>query len=341
MKSLIRIEHLRVHFFLDAGIIRAADDVDLALSRGEIIGIVGESGAGKSVTALSIVKLIRPPGRLVSGEIWLGDENIAQLDFDAMRRVRGKRIGMIFQDPMSSLNPRLRVGDQIAEAVWLHRLGGQRESLPKRLLGYYKRRQAAREIAIDNMNMVGIPDARRRYGCYPHEFSGGMRQRAMIAMALAAQPDLLIADEPTTALDVTVQAQILNLLCELNRKLGMSILIITHDMAVISEVCQRVYVMYAGKVQEEAPVEDLFEHPQHPYTRALLSCIPDPEEESQNLSSIKGEMPDLLSPPAGCSFAPRCPRVHAPCLRQVPELFAIRPQHRVRCHLVAPEEACR
>jgi oligopeptide transport system ATP-binding protein len=333
MKRLITVKNLKTYFFVDAGVIRAADDVDLFIERGEIVGMVGESGAGKSVTALSIIKVIRPPGRFVSGQIWLEDENISDLDMKGMRKIRGKRISAIFQDPMSSLNPRLKIGEQISETVLLHRLKADKKSFACNPFEYLKRRKIAKKIAIESMNKVGIPDAEKRYDSYPHEFSGGMRQRTMIAMALSAQPDLLIADEPTTSLDVTVQAQILQLLRDLNRQMGMSVLIITHDMSVVSEICDRVYVMYAGKVHEEAPVEELFENPLHPYTKALLDCIPRPDVEDQSLKAIKGEIPDLISPPSGCSFAPRCQFGNDLCVSREPKLTEVSPKHWVRCRL--------
>lgn len=333
MNRLVRVRNLKTYFFVDAGVIRAADDVDLVIDRGEIVGMVGESGAGKSVTALSIIKVIRPPGRLVSGQIWLEDQNISELDMKGMRKIRGKRIFAIFQDPMSSLNPRLKIGEQISETILLHRLNADMKSLARNPFEHLKRRKIAKKIAIENMYKVGIPDAEKRYNSYPHEFSGGMRQRTMIAMALAVQPDLLIADEPTTSLDVTVQAQILQLLHDLSRKMGMSVLIITHDMSVVSEICDRVYVMYAGKVREEALVEELFENPLHPYTRALLDCIPRPDVEGQGLKAIEGDIPDLISPPAGCSFAPRCQSGNDLCTVHEPALIKVSQKHWVRCHL--------
>ena len=334
MEELIKIKGLKSYFFLDNAVIRAADNIDLIVHRGEILGIVGESGAGKSVTALSIIKVIRPPGKFVSGQIWLEDENIAKLDMKDMRGIRGKRISMIFQDPMTCLNPRLKIGEQIAEPILLHRLNTAKSNFFHKILNQRTRKNLAKKIAIDNMKKVGIPDAEARYDSYPHEFSGGMRQRTMIAMALAAQPDLLIADEPTTALDVTVQAQILQLLRDLSHETGMSVLIITHDMSVISEICERVYVMYAGRVHEEAPVEELFENPLHPYTRALLNCIPRVDLEDQNIQPIPGEMANLISPPPGCSFAPRCQLRTELCTTHDPDLIEVSNNHWVRCLLV-------
>jgi peptide/nickel transport system ATP-binding protein len=333
MKELVKVKGLKSYFFVDQGVIRAVDDVDISIKRGEIIGIVGESGAGKSVTALSIIKVIRPPGKFVSGEIWLEDENISKFGMNDMRRIRGKRIAMIFQDPMTSLNPRLKIGEQIAEPVMLHAFQAANRNFFSRIIGYRKRKKASKEIAIENMKKVGIPDADRRYDSYPHEFSGGMRQRAMIAMALAAQPDLLIADEPTTALDVTVQAQILQLLRDLSQELGMSVVMITHDMSVVSEICERVYVMYAGRVQEESAVQGIFDRPLHPYTQALLNCIPRVDVEDQNIQPIKGEMPNLIFPPPGCRFAPRCEFGNELCTRQEPELTEVSKDHWVRCRL--------
>jgi len=333
MEELVKVKDLKSYFFLDNAVIRAADGVDLVVQSGEILGIVGESGAGKSVTALSIIKVIRPPGKIVSGQIWLEDKNIAELDMKAMRGIRGKRITMIFQDPMTCLNPRLKIGEQIAESIRLHRLNTAGSSMFHKILNQRTRKQLAKQIAINNMEKVGIPDAATRYDSYPHEFSGGMRQRTMIAMALAAQPDLLIADEPTTALDVTVQAQILQLLRDLSRETGMSVLLITHDLSVISEICERVYVMYAGRVQEEASVEELFEKPLHPYTRALLNCIPRVDLADQNIQPIPGEMPDLISPLVGCSFTPRCQYRTELCAVREPDLIEVSNNHWVRCLL--------
>ena len=333
MSELVKVIGLKSYFFLDNAVIRAADGVDLVVHRGEILGIVGESGAGKSVTALSIIKVIRPPGKFVAGQIWLEDQNIADSDMKEMRGIRGKRIAMIFQDPMTSLNPRLKIGEQIAESIRLHRLNPAGDSFFHKLRNLRTRHKLAKKIAIENMEKVGIPDAAARYDSYPHEFSGGMRQRTMIAMALAAQPDLLIADEPTTALDVTVQAQILQLLRDLSAETGMSVLLITHDMSVISEICERVYVMYAGRVQEEAAVEELFEKPLHPYTRALLNCIPRVDLEDQNVQPIPGEMPDLISPLVGCSFTPRCQFRTELCAIREPDLIEVSKNHWVRCLL--------
>ncbi len=334
MKELVKVKNLKSYFFIDNAVIKAVDNVDLVIHGGEIVGIVGESGAGKSVMALSIIKLLRPPGKFLSGQIWLEDENITELNMKDMRRIRGKRISMIFQDPMTCLNPRLTIGEQIAEPVLLHRLNTAKNNFFHKLLNRRIRKNLAKKIAIENMQKVGIQDAETRYNSYPHEFSGGMRQRVMIAMALAAQPNLIIADEPTTALDVTIQAQILQLLRDLSREMGMSVLIITHDMSVISEICERVYVMYAGKVHEEATVEELFENPLHPYTRALLNCIPRVDVEDQNMQPIQGEMPDLISPPAGCSFAPRCQHGTELCAIREPELREASKNHWVRCLLV-------
>lgn len=333
MKQLLRVKGLRTYFFVEEGVIKAADNVDLVINRGEIVGIVGESGAGKSVTALSIIKLVRPPGKFVSGQIWLQGEDIARLDMKDMCRIRGNRIGMIFQDPMTFLNPRLRIGEQVAEPILEHTFRPANTNFFSKVLEHAKRKRISKKIAVENMKRVGIPDAERRYGSYPHEFSGGMRQRAMIAMALAAHPDLLIADEPTTALDVTVQAQILELLRDLSREMGMSVIIITHDMSVISEICQRVYIMYAGRVHEEAPVDEIFENPLHPYTKALLACIPRADVEDQDIQTIRGEMPNLVFPPPGCSFAPRCAFGNEECTRENCELIEVSGNHWVRCRL--------
>lgn len=333
MKDLLRVKGLKTNFFVKEGVIKAVDGVDLVIKKGEIVGIVGESGAGKSVTALSIMRLVRPPGKIISGEVWLENEDILKKEIKEMRKIRGKKISMIFQDPMTSLNPRLTIGEQIVETIILHCFKEDNKNFLGRVIDSRKKKKMARKMAIENMKKVGIPDAEERFDSYPHEFSGGMRQRAMIAMALSAEPDLLIADEPTTALDVTVQAQILQLLKELSREFGMSILLITHDLSVISEMCDRVYVMYAGKVCEESVIEKLFENPLHPYTKSLLNCIPKADAENQNIEPIKGEMPDLISLPPGCSFAPRCEEKIDVCELKAPEFLEIEENHKVRCHL--------
>ena len=295
---LLRIQDLYTHFFLDEGTVRAVNGVSLTVRRGQTLGVVGESGCGKSVTAFSVLQLIDPPGRIVSGRVDLygpkGATCLTDLPSDGpeMRHIRGARIAMIFQEPMTSLSPVHTVGNQIAEAARLHlHLNGSQ----------------ARLHAIDMMSQVGIPDSTRRFRQYPHEMSGGLRQRVMIAMALCCRPDLLIADEPTTALDVTIQAQILQLMRELQQRLHMSIMLITHNLGVVAEMADEVAVMYLGRVVEQAATVELFENPQHPYTRALLRSIPGRQiARKSNLEVIKGSVPDAFSQPTGCAFCPRC-----------------------------------
>jgi peptide/nickel transport system ATP-binding protein len=322
-ERLLDVKNLKTYFFTDEGVVRAVDGVDLYIDKGETLGIVGESGCGKSVTALSIMKLIpQPPGRIVQGEIRYDGKNLVDLPAGRMRKIRGKEISMIFQEPMTSLNPVFTVGEQIAEAVRLHEGLGRREAMAK---------------TVDMLKLVHIPNAERRVKEYPHQLSGGMRQRVMIAMALSCHPKLLIADEPTTALDVTIQAQILELLNELKAKLHMAVMLITHDMGVIAETAQRVIVMYAAKVAEEAPVGELFKEPLHPYTQGLLRSIPRIDldaKEKRRLEAIPGTVPMLRGDIApGCRFAPRCPFVKAVCTEQDPVLKEVKPGHKVSCWL--------
>jgi peptide/nickel transport system ATP-binding protein len=320
---LLDVKNLKTYFFTDEGVVRAVDGVDLYIDKGETLGVVGESGCGKSVTALSIMKLIpQPPGRIVEGEINYNGTNLVTLAPNRMRKIRGKEISMIFQEPMTSLNPVFTVGEQIAEAIRLHEGLGRREAMAK---------------TVDMLKLVHIPNAERRVKEYPHQLSGGMRQRIMIAMALSCNPNLLIADEPTTALDVTIQAQILDLLNELKSKLRMAVLLITHDMGVIAETAQRVVVMYAAKVAEEAPVGDLFKEPLHPYTQGLLRSIPRIDLAAttrQRLETIPGTVPTLRGDIApGCRFAPRCPFVKSVCTEKDPVLKEVKPGHKVSCWL--------
>jgi peptide/nickel transport system ATP-binding protein len=322
-ERLLDVKNLKTYFFTDEGVVRAVDGIDLYIDKGETLGIVGESGCGKSVTALSIMKLIpQPPGRIVQGEIRYDGKNLVDLPAGRMRKIRGKEISMIFQEPMTSLNPVFTVGEQIAEAVRLHEGLGRREAMAK---------------TVDMLKLVHIPNAERRVKEYPHQLSGGMRQRVMIAMALSCHPKLLIADEPTTALDVTIQAQILELLNELKAKLHMAVMLITHDMGVIAETAQRVIVMYAAKVAEEAPVGELFKEPLHPYTQGLLRSIPRIDldaKEKRRLEAIPGTVPMLRGDIApGCRFAPRCPFVKAVCTEQDPVLKEVKPGHKVSCWL--------
>ena len=319
---LLEIRDLETHFVTDAGTVRAVDGVSLSVRKGETIGIVGESGCGKSVTALSVLRLIpNPPGKIVGGHILLEGRDLLALPEDEMRKVRGGSISMIFQEPMTSLNPVFTVGDQIAEGIRLHQKLSKRESWNK---------------AIEMLRLVRIPDPDRRVKEYPHQMSGGMRQRVMIAMALSCNPHLLIADEPTTALDVTIQAQILELLNQLKGELGMAVMLITHDLGVVADTAARVAVMYAGRVVEQAPVLELFRNPLHPYTQGLLNSIPRIEkaERRPRLQAIPGMVPDLLDLPRGCKFQARCTKVFDACRGEEPSLKAVgSADHIVRCCL--------
>jgi peptide/nickel transport system ATP-binding protein len=322
-QRLLEVKNLKTYFFTDEGVVRAVDGVDLYIKQGETLGVVGESGCGKSVTALSIMKLIpQPPGKIVEGEILYNGVNLVDLAANKMRKIRGKEISMIFQEPMTSLNPVFTCGEQIAEALRLHEGLGRRDAMDK---------------TVEMLKLVHIPNAERRVKEYPHQLSGGMRQRIMIAMALSCNPKLLIADEPTTALDVTIQAQILELLNELKTKLRMAVMLITHDMGVIAETAQRVVVMYAAKVAEEAPVSELFKEPLHPYTQGLLRSIPRIDlaaTERRRLETIPGTVPTLRGEiAAGCRFAPRCPFVKSVCTEKDPVLKEVKSGHKVSCWL--------
>jgi peptide/nickel transport system ATP-binding protein len=318
--ALLHIKGLRTYFDTDEGMVQAVDGVDLAIGRGETVCVVGESGCGKTVTALSVLKLIAmPPGRIAGGQILWQGRDLVPLGADEINRIRASEIAFVFQEPMTSLNPVYTVGDQIAEVIQLH----QKLS-----------RRAALERAIEMLALVQIPNPSRRVHDYPHHFSGGMRQRVMIAMALSCNPKLLIADEPTTALDVTIQAQILDLLLDMKSRFGMSIMLITHAMGVVAEVAQRVAVMYAGKVVEEASVDRLFASPRHPYTQGLIRSIPRIDlaaARKQRLETIAGTVPKLIDPPVGCRFAPRCRLAVDECRRAQPELREIEAGHRVAC----------
>ncbi len=317
---LLQIRGLRTHFFTESGVARAVDGVDLDILPGEVLGLVGESGSGKSVTALSILRLIPdPPGRIVAGEILFKGRNLLAVPWEEMRAVRGRDISMVFQEPMTSLNPVFTIGMQVTEVMEAH--------------GTSRAEAGAR--AIDLLTRVGISDPPRRMRQYPHELSGGMRQRVMIAMALALHPALLIADEPTTALDVTIQAQILDLMLEMKaqHEAG-AILLITHNLAVVAETCDRVAVMYGGKIQELAGVHDLFARPLHPYTRGLLASLPRVDgERAERLQAIPGSVPDIHRLPKGCKFSTRCPERFEPCPDLEPPLVEAEPNHWVRCHL--------
>jgi peptide/nickel transport system ATP-binding protein len=325
MGTLLSIKNLKTHFYSAGKTVRALDGVTFEIEEGGAYGLVGETGCGKSVTALSILRLIpSPPGRIVDGEIRFKGRDILRLSEDEMRSTRGKEISMIFQEPMTSLNPVFRIGDQMAEVIMLH----------QRL-----ERSRATENAVRMLERVHIPDATRVVRQFPHQLSGGMRQRVMIAMELSCHPSLLIADEPTTALDVTIQAQILQLIKEMKKELHTSILLITHDLGIVAEMCDRVAVMYAGSIVEEASVEEIFEHPQHPYSQGLWGAIPHIDEEKKTLAVIPGMVPDLSNPPAGCKFHPRCRFRFDPCDKLPPPLFQVSPSHFVSCYLYGEARA--
>ena len=303
---LLEVQHLRVEFPTRRGTLLALDDVSFSIAPGEILGVVGESGAGKSLTGAAIIGLLEPPGRVASGQILLDGQRIDNLPAEAMRQIRGKRIGAIFQDPLTSLNPLYTVGRQLVETIQVH-------------LGLDA--AAARQRAITLLQSTGIPAAAQRIDQYPHQFSGGMRQRVVIALALAAQPALIVADEPTTALDVSIQAQIIALLKTLTKEQGAAVMLVTHDMGVIAEACDRVAVMYAGRVVEIGPVADVIHRPAHPYTVGLMGSIPAMDEERERLMQIDGAMPRLNAIPSGCAFNPRCPRVMDRCRSERPDLL--------------------
>jgi len=320
-QHLLEIRGLKTHFATEEGMVHAVDGVDLTIDRGETLGVVGESGCGKTVTALSVLKLIAtPPGRIVAGQILWQGRDLVPLSPEEMRSIRSKEIGIIFQEPMTSLNPVYTVGAQIAETVREHEGLGRRAALDK---------------AIEMLRLVHIPNPQRRVHDYPHQFSGGMRQRVMIAMALSCNPKLLIADEPTTALDVTIQAQILELIAEMKDRFGMAVMLITHAMGVVAETAQRVAVMYAGKVVEEAPVGELFSRPRHPYTRGLIRSIPriDRAGRKERLAAIAGIVPSLLEPAEGCRFAARCEFAMPVCTAATPPLRRVATDHEVACVL--------
>jgi peptide/nickel transport system ATP-binding protein/oligopeptide transport system ATP-binding protein len=320
--ALLEIKNLKTYFYTDEGISKAVGGVDLVINRGEILGIIGESGSGKSVTALSVMRLVAiPPGKIVSGEIWFEGKNLLEMSLDEIRRVRGNEISMIFQEPMTSLNPVLTIGNQIIENIVTH------QKLDK---------LQARKQAIEMLKLVGIPSPGKRIDEYPHQLSGGMRQRAMIAMALSCRPKLLIADEPTTALDVTIQAQILELIRKMRKEIGMAVMMITHDLAVIAEVADNVAVAYGGKVMEYGDVISIFKDPLHPYTKALYNSIPRiTDSKKRRLEVIDGIVPNPLDLPEGCSFHPRCKFAREICKQMDPELVALGAR-RVRCLMYDP-----
>jgi oligopeptide/dipeptide ABC transporter ATP-binding protein len=316
-ERLLDVQNLRTHFFTRGGVVKAVEDVSFTLDEAETLGIVGESGCGKSVTALSIMRLIVPPGKLVGGKMLFEGTDILELSEDELYALRGAKIAMIFQDPMTSLNPVYTVGYQISEAIQTH---------------LKLDRDAAKQHTIEMLDRVRIPEARRRLNDYPHQFSGGMRQRVMIAMALSCNPQLLIADEPTTALDVTIQAQVLDLMKGLASEFRTATMLITHDLGVVAGFCQRVAVMYAGRIIEQAPTKTLFATPAHPYTQALLAAVPRPDEpRGARLEAIGGQPPNLVNLPPGCPFAPRCRKVQPRCRVELPLLESVGPAQRAAC----------
>ena len=322
MENILEIKGLKTQFFTESGVVRAVDGIDLQVKRGEVLGLVGESGCGKSVTSLSIMRLIGQPGKIVEGEVLFDNVNLVTLSESKLGDIRGNRISMIFQQPQSCLNPVFRVGDQLTEALLIH------QKISK---------EAAKKRALELLTMVGIPEPKSRLKAFPHELSGGMAQRVMIAMALACEPELLIADEPTTALDVTIQAQILDLMRSLRTRMDTAIILITHDLGVVAEMCNRVVVMYAGRIVEEAEVVDLFQNPKHPYTAALIGSTPVLGQADKELVTIPGSVPNLVDLPEGCKFAPRClARIEhglTRCAEEEPELKQVAPNHWVRCWL--------
>ncbi len=320
--TILSVEGLKTYFHTEDGIVKAVDDISFELQRGETLGIVGESGSGKSVTNLSLMRLIpEPPGEIVDGRVVFDGVDVLGLPDDEMRKIRGRRIAMIFQDPMTSLNPFLKISTQLTEVTRLH-------------LGHTK--QQAVEHAVKMLKLVGIPDAEQRLNDYPHEFSGGMRQRVMIAMGLSCDPELLIADEPTTALDVTIQAQILDLIKGLRSRMGTSVILITHDLGVVAGMTDKIVVMYAGKVFEQAPTRELFASPANPYTKGLLKSVPDPAlEQGRELYQIPGLPPDVAHLPPGCPFSERCDRAEDICRREFPPFVEINAGHHSLCHFAA------
>ena len=320
--ALLEVKNLRTSFPTENGMVHAVDNVSFNVRKGEALALVGESGCGKSVTAMSIMRLVASPGRITAGEVRFKGRNLANLPEKQMRTVRGNDIAMVFQEPMTSLNPVFKVGDQVAEAIRIHRKVSKKE---------------ARKQAGDMLELVAIPDPVKRLDDYPHQLSGGMRQRVMIAIALSCDPELLIADEPTTALDVTIQAQIMELLASLQKRLGLAVLLITHDLGVVAEFCERVIVMYTGRIVEEARVEDLFKRPAHPYTRGLLKSLPSLTTGGQRLPTIQGMVPSITSLPPGCKFNPRCPDVMPICLGKEPARMIVGEGHDARCYLHGEE----
>lgn len=322
MGNLLEIQDLVIHYITDDGIVEAVNGVDLTLKEGEILGLVGETGAGKTTTALGVMRLVpNPPGKVVSGKITFEGKDLMQYSEAEMRKIRGEKITMIFQDPMTALNPIMPIGEQIAEVIRLHE-----KNLSK---------AEANLRAVDMLETVGIPG--ERFNEYPHQFSGGMKQRVVIAIALARNPKLLIADEPTTALDVTIQAQVLTLMAQLKEKFGTAMLLITHDLGVVAEICDKVAVMYAGKIVESGTLEDIYNNTKHPYTKGLFESIPNPNVNVKRLQPIAGETPDPCRLPEGCEFHPRCPFAKAECSKEKPPVLRLSDTHSVKCNLYIEE----
>ncbi len=318
MKEILRVENLATYFYLDRGIVKAVDDISYTLNEKEILGVVGESGCGKSINAMSILNLIEKPGKIVSGSIKYNGEELVGISQEKLRKYRGNEISMIFQEPMTSLNPVFRVRDQIIEPLMLHTKMEKKEAYKK---------------AVELLELVGIPRAEKVALDYPHQLSGGMRQRVMIAMALACEPKILIADEPTTALDVTIQAQILKLMTDLQEKTNTAIMLITHDLGVVAQMAHKVVVMYSGKIVEAAPVGKIFGNPKHPYTVGLLNSIPSLDQDKERLETIEGVVPNPFELPSGCYFAPRCKHAMKKCWEKHPDTYRIDEEHTVSCYL--------
>ena len=321
-QPVLEIKDLKTYFFTYAGVVKAVDGINLCLNQDEVLGIVGETGCGKSVTARSILKLVPEPGKIVSGEIKLNGKDVLAMNDKEINDLRGGQVAMIFQNPLSSLNPLFTIGEQVSHIIRIHQKVKQ---------------VAAKERAVEMFNQVRLPNPNQLLDKYPHELSGGQLQRIMIAMALSCLPQLLIADEPTTALDVTIQAQILTLMLRLKRETKTSIMLITHDLGVVAEVCDRVVIMYAGRIVEDAPVDEIFHEPLHPYTKGLMASIPGRNEEGQELAAIAGSVPNLITPPSGCRFHPRCPNAEEICRLKIPELKLYKNRHNLACHLYHPE----
>lgn len=336
MSELLNIENLQLEFHTYDGVVKVLAGVNLKMRRGDVLGLVGETGCGKSMTALSVARLVpMPPGKITAGRVTFDGEDILSRSESEMEAFRARHLGMIFQDPVTNLNPLFTIREQLVDAVLYQRAQGQK--VPGRWRGFMpsvrQLRREAHERAVELMRLTGIPDGDKRIYEYPHQFSGGMRQRVLIAMALAGDPDLLIADEPTTALDVTIQAQILRLIRSLVQQLGLTVLLITHNLGVVARTCERVAVMYAGRVIEESPVRELFKNPKHPYTRGLINAVPQNNTERGGLVGIPGMIPNLIQPPAGCRFHPRCEHVMDVCRQKVPPANPVGVGHSASCFL--------